>query len=360
MAAGPNANSKPNSEGPSGKPLPLSVRLLAAGVRGARDVGKATGIDQAIELAAEEAMVAAVESEAVERAIARVLKGPVVEEAMNNALESDAVKSALVEALDSELVDEVWRRLLASDETQRLVERIAEAPEIRAAISAQSVGMIEDVGHTIGNGTRRLDGALERVVRKIFLRKRRTEPTDRAGAVTRGLAFALDALIVNLGFSGLAAVAALIASAFTGNGNGVSNFALAAGTALWFGLGALYLVSFWSLAGQTLGMRFLGIRLDVDGPGLSPSRSIKRLIGMTLATIPFGLGFLGILFDKRRRAWDDRLSGVDVVYEGNERTPAPWSRLAIAEPPLVAEPSTTKAPDSRGLQSQRVAGSSPS
>ena len=168
-------------------------------------------------------MVAAVESEAVERAIARVLQGPTVEEAMNSALESDAVKNALIDALDSELVDEVWRRLLASDEAQRLVERIAEAPEIRAAISAQSIGMIEDVGHTIGNGTRRLDGVVERVVRRIFFRKRRAEPTDRAGAVTRGLAFALDVLIVNLGFSGLAAVAALIASAFTGNGNGVSN-----------------------------------------------------------------------------------------------------------------------------------------
>jgi uncharacterized RDD family membrane protein YckC len=338
------------------------VRLLGAGVRSARSVGKATGLDQAIEAAAEEAMVAAVESEAVERAIARVLKGPIVEEAMNSALESDAVKRALVEALDSELVDEVWRRLLASDEAQRLVERIAEAPEIRAAISAQSVGMLEDVGHTIGNGTRRLDGVVERIARRIFFRKRRTEPTDRAGAVTRGLAFGLDVLIVNLGFSGLAAVAALIASAFTGNGNGVSNVALAAGTTLWFAFGSLYLVGFWSLAGQTPGMRFLGIRLDVEGRGLRPGRAVKRLIGMTLAAIPFGLGFLGILFDERRRAWDDRLSKVDVVYEGNERTPAPWSRLDVAEPTQAAAgaAATTKAPETRGLRSQRVVGSSSS
>ena len=212
-----HSNSVPPSEGPAGKPPPLSVRLLGAGVRSARSVSKAAGIDRAVESAAEEAMVAAVESEAVERAIARVLKGPVVEEAMNSALESDAVKRALVDALDSELVDEVWRRLLASDEAQRLVERIAEAPEIRAAISAQSMGMLEDVGDTIGDGTRRLDNALERVARRIFFRKRRSEPTDRAGAVTRGLAFALDVLIVNLGFSGLAAIAALIASAFTGS-----------------------------------------------------------------------------------------------------------------------------------------------
>lgn len=359
MADGPSANSTPPGEGPSGRPLPLSVRLLGAGVRSARSVGKATGLDQAVELAAEEAMVAAVESEAVERAIARVLQGPLVEEAMNSALESDAVKRALIEALDSEMVDEVWRRLLASDEAQRLVERIAEAPEIRAAISAQSVGLIEDVGRTIGNGTRRLDEALERVVRRIFFRKRRTEPTDRAGAASRGLAFGLDVLIVNLGFSGLAAVAALIASAFTGNGNGVSGAALAAGTTLWFALGGLYLVGFWSLAAQTPGMRFIGIRLDVDGRGLRFGRSVRRLIGMALAWIPLGLGFIGIFFDQRRRAWDDRMSGVGVVYEGEERRLAPWSRL---DPAVAAVPSTgsttTKAPEGRGLRSQRVAGSS--
>ncbi len=359
MADGTDAHSTPPGDGPSGRPLPLSVRLLGAGVRSARTVTKAAGIDRAVETAAEEAMVAAVESEAVERALARVLRGPAVEEAMNSALESDAVKSALIEALDSELVDEVWRRLLASDEAQRLVERIAEAPEIRAAISAQSMGILEDVGHTIGNGTRRLDGVVERFVRRIFFRRRRVEPTDRAGAVTRGLAFGLDVLIVNLAFSGLAAVAALISSAFTGSGNGVSTQALAAGTFLWFSLGSLYLVGFWSLAGQTLGMRFVGIRLDVEGRGLRFRRSLRRLLGMVLAAIPFGLGFLGIFFDERRRAWDDRLSRADVVYEGNERTPAPWSRLDVAEP-LAPQPATTKAPEFRGLRPQRVAGSSPS
>jgi uncharacterized RDD family membrane protein YckC len=354
--AAPSGDAGSADDGPSGRPLPLSVRLLGAGVRGARSVSRAAGIDRAVESAAEEAMVAAVESEAVERALARVLKGPVVEEAMNSALESDAVKRALIEALDSELVDEVWRRLLASDEAQRLVERIAEAPELRAAISAQSVGMIEDVGHTIGNGTRRVDDGVERVARRIFFRRRRSEPTDRAGLVTRAVAFGIDALIVNLAFSGLAAVAALIASAFTGNGNGVSNLALALGTVAWLALGTFYLIGFWSLAGQTLGMRFLGIRLDVEGRGLPPGRSLKRLVGMVLAAIPFGLGFLGILFDERRRAWDDRLGGADVLYEGDERSSAPWARFDATAPLAQPAPSTPKAPVSRGLRPQRVAG----
>jgi uncharacterized RDD family membrane protein YckC len=348
-----STNGSPD-EGPAGKPLPLPVRLLGAGVRGARSVGKATGVDQAVQVAAEEAMVAAVESETVERAIARVLRGPVVEEAVHGALESDAVKRALIEALDSELVDEVWLRLLASDEAQRLVERIAEAPEIRAAISAQSVGFVEDIGRTVGDATRRIDDGLERVVRRIFRRPQRAEPTDRVGAVTRALATGIDALIVNLAFSGLAAVAALIVSALTG-GNGVSELALVFGTGAWLLLAGFYLVSFWSLAGQTLGMRFLGIRLGVEGAGLPVRNSIRRLVGGTLAVLTLGIGFLGILFDERRRGWQDRMAGVDVLYQ--PRDLAPWAELEVAGRGDVSAPDATKAPDSRGLRPHQVAGS---
>lgn len=358
MAEGPAPEQDSNpGEGPAGKPLPLSVRLLGAGVRGARSVGKATGIDKAVEVAAEEAMVAAVESEAVERALTRVLQGPLVEEAARGALESDTVKQALIEALDSEMVDEVWRRLLASDEAQRLVERIAEAPEIRAAISAQSVGFIEDIGHTIGDTTRRLDDVVEGAARGITFRKRRAEPTERAGALTRALAFGLDLLIVNLAFSGLAAIVALIGSFFSGTGNGVSGFALALGGTTWIALAGLYMVTFWSLAAQTPGMRFFGIRLGVEGRGLKPRKSVRRLVGIFLAALPFGIGFLGILFDQRRRGWQDRLAGVDVLYEEREQTPAPWSTLAAPEARAAAGAETTKAPGAQGLRPQQVSGS---
>jgi uncharacterized RDD family membrane protein YckC len=354
MVDGPDPQASPENEGPSGRSQPLSVRLLGAGVRGARSVSRATGIDHAVEVAAEEAMVAAVESDAVERALTRVLQGPLVEEAVHGALESEAVKRALIDALDSEMVDEVWRRLLASEETQRLVERIAEAPEIRAAISAQSVGFIEDIGRTIGDTTRRLDDVVEGAARRVTFRKRRSEPTERAGALTRALAFGLDLLIVNLAFSGMAAVAALIGSFFSGTGDGLSGPALALGSAAWIGLAGLYLVAFWSLAGQTPGMRFLGLRLATAGRGLPPRRSLRRLAGLFLAAIPFGLGFLGILFDERRRGWQDRLAGVDVLYESREATAAPWSSLDASEPHLDEQPETAKAPGARGLRPHQV------
>lgn len=324
--------------------LPLSARLLGVGVRGVRSVGKVTGVDRAVEVAAEEAIVAAVESEAVERAMARVLQGPIVEEAVQGALESDAVKKALLEAMDSELVDEVWRRLLASEEAQQLVERIAEAPEVRAAISAQGAGLIEDIGRTIGKLTRRLDDSFERIARRIVFRRRRAVASDRAGAVSRTLAMLIDGVIVNLSFTAAVAVATLVDNAFGGGGGGASSFAIAVGSTAWLALGALYLAGFWSLVGQTPGMRFVGIRLSV--PRLTPRRSIKRLIGLGLSVVSFGIGFLGIVFGERRRAWEDSFSGTDVIYDERRPEPAPWSQPELPEeaPAAVAAEAPVAAP----------------
>lgn len=313
--------------------LPLSARILGAGVRGARSVGKATGIDRAVEVAAEEAIVAAVESEAVERAMARVLQGPIVEEAVQGALASDAVKKALLEAMDSELVDEVWRRLLASEETQQLVERIAEAPEVRAAISAQGAGLLEDIGRTVGKLARRLDDRFERIARRLVFRRRRAVVSDHAGAVSRSLAMVIDGVFVNLSFTAIVAVATLIDNAF-GGGGGASNFAIVVGSTAWLALGAVYLTAFWSLAGQTPGMRFLGIRLSRGR--LRLRRCGRRLLGLGLSVITFGLGFLGIVFGERRRGLADRLAGTDVVYDERRPEPAPWSR----PPPEVAAAAT--------------------
>jgi uncharacterized RDD family membrane protein YckC len=315
--------------------LPLSARLLGVGVKGARSVSKATGIDRAVEVAAEEAIVAAVESEAVERAMARVLQGPVVEEAVQGALESDAVKRALLDAMDSELVDEVWRRLLASEEVQQLVERIAEAPEVRAAISAQGAGLLEDIGRTIGKLARSLDDTFERILRRVFFRPRRALPSTHAGAVSRALAMIVDGVFVNLGFTAIVALVTLVDNAFGGSASGGSSFAIAVGSTTWVVMGSLYLVGFWSLAGQTPGMRFLGIRLSVHR--LPFRRSVRRLIGLALSVLTLGLGFLGIVFGERRRGWEDRFAGTDVLYDDRRPEPAPWSGLAVG-PGLDATP----------------------
>jgi uncharacterized RDD family membrane protein YckC len=314
---------------------PFAARLLGAGARGAGAVGRATGIDKAVEIAAEEAIVSAVESEAVERAIARVVEGPVIEEAVTGALDSDAVKKAILETLDSELVDEVWRRLLAGQQVQQLVERIAEAPEVRQAIASQSVGLLGDIGRQIAKLARDLDNAVERVLRKIFFRRRRPLPTNRAGLVTRGVAFVIDAVIINLFFTVIAGAATLLATFFGGSGDGVPRGAIAVGSFAWLVVVGVYLCGFWALAGQTPGMRFLGVRLDERR--LPLGRAFRRLIGLGLSFITLGIGFLGIVFGESRRSWADRMGRTEVIYDERRPAPAPWSTLTTPAPMPLSE-----------------------
>jgi uncharacterized RDD family membrane protein YckC len=291
---------------PEPKPLrrrpPLPARLFGRGARGAGQIAEAAGIDRAIEQATEDAIVRAVESEAMERALARVLDGPVVDRAVKRALESEAV-------------DQAWERLLASDEAQRLVERIAEAPEIRAAIASQSAGLLEDIAGQVRGVARRLDDLAERVVRRVLFRRRRSEPTDRAGIISRALAFGIDVALLNIGFFAASALVALAASVFLPDPSGVSTPALAVGAGVWLVAGAMYLLLFWSLAGQTPGMRFLGVAIEADGSReLGLGRAVRRLVGFVLSWIPFGLGFIGVVLGERRRGLQDVIAGTEVAY----------------------------------------------
>ena len=169
------------------------------------------------------------------------------------------------------MVDEVWRRLLASDEAQKLVERIAEAPELRAAISAQSMGLIEDVGHTIGKATRRLDAGVERIARKVFFRVPSARSrASRAGAVTRAARLRPRRADrqPRLLRPGRARGADRLGD-LRQRQRRLRAGRWPSGSVAWAALGALYLVAFWSLAGQTPGMRFFDIRLGPEGTRLS-------------------------------------------------------------------------------------------
>ncbi len=81
-------------------------------------------------------------------------------------------------------------------------------------------------------------------------------------------------------------------------------------------------------------MRFFGIRLGGRGSGPAAAQlAASDWSASSSPSFPFGLGLLGILFDERRRGWQDRLAGVDVLYEEPQRRPpAPWSTLDSSEP----------------------------
>jgi uncharacterized RDD family membrane protein YckC len=281
---------------------PLLGRLVGAGTRGAGRVAEATGLEAALEEAASAAVLRALESPAAERAIAK-------------ALESEAVERSLNQVIDSQMIDRVWERLLASDEAQKLVERVAQAPEVRQAIAMQGAGLIDDIGAQVAKIVRHLDGVFERVVRAIVRRPRTGPPPTQAGLASRGLALLIDGAILNLLLLGISALAGIVANAVFGVDAELSLETVLAGAVVWTIGSATYLLWFWSLSGETPGMRFLDIRIEgPDGRHLGLRRATRRLVGSVVSIVPFGLGLLAAGWDDRRRTWADRWAQTEVIY----------------------------------------------
>src|SRR6185369_3000565 len=76
---------------------------------------------------------------------------------------------------------------------------------------------------------------------------------------------------------------------------------------------AVYFVVFWTLAGQTLGMRLVGLRVT-DGKGKPPgvARALLRFVALLVAIAPLFLGLATIPFDRRRRGLQDMVAGTTV------------------------------------------------
>lgn len=81
-----------------------------------------------------------------------------------------------------------------------------------------------------------------------------------------------------------------------------------------------YFVLFWSVTGQTPGMRAMRLRVvTADGTPPAFGRALVRLIGLLLAIVPLFAGFLPVLFDSKRRALPDYLARTVVLYADDER-----------------------------------------
>jgi uncharacterized RDD family membrane protein YckC len=318
------------------RPRSPAARMLGAGARGAERLAGATGVDRAIEDAVEEAIVRALQSPAVERAITRVLiEQNAIERGVEKALTSDQLVDTIMKGLDSETADRVWEELLASPKVQMLVERIAEAPEVRAAIAQQGVGLITDMGRRLTKITERMDDAAERVAHRVARRGGDHEQeTNQVGLITRGVAFAIDVGLISFALSFISGILASLVRALSGDsGDGVSAWGVLALGGGGFILGGAIFAMFWALIGQTPGMRLLSIHLDVDGTReIGLKRAIKRVFAIPLALIPLGAGFFAILFSPERRGWHDRIAGTQVLYDHDDLV-APWSRVSPDDAP---------------------------
>jgi uncharacterized RDD family membrane protein YckC len=141
-----------------------------------------------------------------------------------------------------------------------------------------------------------------------------------AGFATRALALVIDCLILDVAAVAFGAGLALVANVvgIEVSASGVVAVGLA-GTG-WLLLMSGYLLAFWWLAGQTPGMRFMGIRVT-DRHGVAPGfvRCLRRLAGFYLCTLLLGAGFLLVLVDDRRRGLHDRLARTLVVHTPRKR-----------------------------------------
>jgi uncharacterized RDD family membrane protein YckC len=140
------------------------------------------------------------------------------------------------------------------------------------------------------------------------------------GPLTRLLAVMIDAAVVSLGFTlllaGLVFVLGLVSP----------NFTLPEQTGLWYGISLavfafFYLWISYTVFGKTIGKAVLGLRVvSADGAvAMSGRQPLIRVLTYPLSFVIFGIGFLGVVFNRQRQAWHDRFAKTAVVYDWGSR-----------------------------------------
>ncbi len=163
-----------------------------------------------------------------------------------------------------------------------------------------------------------------------------------AGAVTRFAAFLLDSFIIvtsfGLGLGALSLVLAVITRSdfHLDQGRG---FAWVVALSVW---AFIYFTTSLSLAGRTPAKAVVGLRVvNRDGSPLASRRAFVRVLAFPLSFIVLGLGFVGILIGRERRALHDVIAGTAVVYDWGDRRaelPAPLTRWLDKRQATVALP----------------------
>lgn len=133
----------------------------------------------------------------------------------------------------------------------------------------------------------------------------------RASLSARATGAVLDLVIVAFISSPFAAVIELT------NSNWSSGVVKAALCSIFVVVMFLYLTASFALAGRTMGMSFVSLRVANAGTGSCPTtkQAVRRTLAYMLSLAPFGLGALYALFDAETRALHDYLSRTVVVRE---------------------------------------------
>jgi uncharacterized RDD family membrane protein YckC len=140
-----------------------------------------------------------------------------------------------------------------------------------------------------------------------------------AGSVSRFAAYAID-IAASYGLFTLALTGISFAVHIT-TGRQVAwskeNIIVIVAFAVWE---FLYFAFSWSVAGKTIGMGLLGVRVvRADGRNVEPRQAVIRTLALPLSILLFGLGFIGILLQREHRALHDLIAGTAVVYAWDAR-----------------------------------------
>ncbi|HWV86340.1 MAG TPA: RDD family protein [Capillimicrobium sp.] len=157
---------------------------------------------------------------------------------------------------------------------------------------------------------------------RLAAEARTASASPYAGLATRVLAFAADAIVVNV-VGWLVAGIVSLGLSLLDIPAGVEDTILAIGSLCGLVWSGAYFVFFWSTTGQTPGNRLMRIRV-LDARTNAPPRArraLLRLIVLPLSAIPLCAGFLLILVDKRRRALHDRIARTVVADVAGEPEP---------------------------------------
>src|SRR3954447_3835056 len=140
------------------------------------------------------------------------------------------------------------------------------------------------------------------------------EVVGYGGLITRALAAAIDALLINLAALAVAAVVALVLSIFPLPHDSKNVLAVIGGV-LFVVWTVAYFVTFWSTTGQTPGDRVMRVAVRrEDGGRLKPWRALWRLVGAVVGLVLL-LGYIPILLNQRRRALHDWMAGTVVINQ---------------------------------------------
>lgn len=315
-------------------------------------------------------IVSRVASRATERVVDVVDPDIIINRVDVNALMGKVDIDALLARVDvNALLDQVdVNAIIDRVDVQRLMERV-DIDAIVADVDVRDIAIRAGIPEIVRESTGELAGsaldvfrrqivALDKIVSRSFYRVIGRDPDTRpvaphslandeavgrkgrgvvtghyAGPLTRLSAFVIDAALVWASFvltaAGVQFAIGLFSAVTVGDRSGALGIW---GAAILLSWAFIYFALSLALAGRTLGMGLIGLRVVTrDGEPITGRQSVVRILVFPFSFLILGLGFLGLFTSPERRAMHDAAAGSVVVYDWGDRPaeiPAPLMQWA--------------------------------